>query len=232
MEILYHSCSKVSIYEFFAKIILIKKIKTVEYCYNLMVCRKAGERMNVYDFDNTIYKGESVVDFFLYFLKRDPKLLSYIPKVIKALVDYKSQKISIDEAMSEYGIIVEEYCRKTGNLEEHIRKFWDENISKIKPFYFDIREDDDVILSAGFDVVLAEMGRRLGVKNIVASETDLSNSKILSLCFSENKVKAFKEKYPDAEIENFYTDSLNDQPIIDIAKNAYLVKGNKITKIK
>lgn len=188
--------------------------------------------MNVYDFDNTIYKGESVVDFFLYFLKRDPRLLSYIPKVIKALVDYKAQKISIDEAMSEYGVIVEDYCRKTGDLEEHIKNFWDENIGKIKPFYFDIRKDDDVILSAGFDVVLAEMGRRLGIKNIVSSETDLKNSKILSLCFRENKVKAFKEKYPNAVIENFYTDSLNDQPIIDIAQNAYLVKGNKITKIK
>jgi flagellar biosynthesis protein FliR len=38
---------------------------------------------------------------------------------------------------------------------------------------------------------------------------------------------------PSAMIsENFYTDSLNDQPLIDISKNAYLVKGNKITKIK
>lgn len=188
--------------------------------------------MNVYDFDNTIYNGESVVDFFLYFLKRDLSLLTYIPKVIKALVDYKAQKITIDEAMSEYGVIVEEYCRKTGNLEEHIRNFWDRNINKIKPFYFDLRKDDDFILSASFDVVLAEMGRRVGIKNIVSSETDLANSKILNLCFRENKVKAFKEKYPDAVIDNFYTDSLNDQPIIDLAKNAYLVKGNKITEIK
>ena len=42
----------------------------------------------------------------------------------------------------------------------------------------------------------------------------------------------FFEEYPDTEIENFYTDSLNDQPLIDISKNAYLVKGDKITKIK
>lgn len=188
--------------------------------------------MNVYDFDNTIYKGESMVDFFIYFLKRDLSLLGYVPKVIKAITFYKLQKISIDEAMNEYGVIVEDYCRKTGNLEEHIKNFWDENIDKIKPFYFDMKKEDDVILSAGFDVVLAEMGRRLGINNIVSSETDLSNSKILSLCFRENKVKAFKKKYPDAVIENFYTDSLNDQPIIDIAHNAYLVKGNKITKIK
>lgn len=189
-------------------------------------------KLNVYDFDNTIYKGESVVDFFLYFLKRDPKLLRYIPKVVKAVIYYKAQKITVEEAMSEYGVIVENYCSTVDNLEWHIKNFWDENIDKIKPFYYEIRKDDDVILSAGFDVVLAEMGRRMNIKNIVSSETDFKNAKILSLCFRENKVKAFRKKYPDAEIDNFYTDSFNDRPIIDIAKNAYLVKGNRITKIK
>ena len=45
-------------------------------------------------------------------------------------------------------------------------------------------------------------------------------------------MKAFFEEYPETEIENFYTDSLNDAPLIEISKNAFLVKGNKITKIK
>lgn len=189
-------------------------------------------RMNVYDFDNTIYNGESAIDFFVYFLKRDPKLLLYVPKVVRALARYKMRRISIDEALSEYGTLVEEYCRSIENLDEHIRIFWDKNIRKIKPFYYGIRNDDDVILSAGFDVVLAEMGRRMNIKNIVATETDRENFRIVNFCFRENKVKAFKKHYPDAVIENFYTDSLNDQPIIDLAENAYLVKGNKITKIK
>lgn len=188
--------------------------------------------MNVYDFDNTIYKGESAIDFFAYYLKHDLKLLAYVPKVIVALFRYKARKISIDEALSEYGTLVENYCRGIEDLQGDIEKFWDINIKKIKPFYADIRKDDDVILSAGFDVVLEEMGRRMNIKNIVATETDRENFKILNFCFRENKVKAFKARYPDAVIENFYTDSLNDQPIIDLARNAYLVKGNKITKIK
>ena len=188
--------------------------------------------MNVYDFDNTIYKGESAIDFFVYYLKRDPKLLAYAPSVVKALADYKAQKISIDDALSKYATLVEDYCRQIPDLEGDIKKFWDINCKKIKPFYFAQRKDDDVILSAGFDIVLEEMGRRMNIKNIVATETDRENFKILNFCFRENKVKAFKKYYPDAVIENFYTDSLNDQPIIDLAQNAFLVKGNKITKIK
>lgn len=188
--------------------------------------------MNVYDFDNTIYKGESAIDFFAYYLKRDPKLLAYVPKVIVALLKYKARKISIDQALNEYGTLVENYCRSIEDLQGDIVKFWDININKIKPFYAEIRKDDDVILSAGFDVVLEEMGRRTGIKNIVATETDRENFRIINFCFRENKVKAFKARYPDAVIENFYTDSLNDQPIIDLAQNAYLVKGNRIIKIK
>lgn len=188
--------------------------------------------MNVYDFDNTIYRGESAIDFFIYFLKKDPKLLAYVPQVVKALFDYKAQRITIDDALSKYAALVEDYCRSVEDLQGEIREFWNKNTGKIKPFYSQLRKEDDVILSAGFDIVLEEMGRRTGIKNIVSTETDRENFRIINFCFRENKVKAFRARYPDAVIENFYTDSLNDQPIIDLAQNAYLVKGNKITKIK
>ena len=72
----------------------------------------------------------------------------------------------------------------------------------------------------------------MNIKNFVGSEVDLEKRKLISFCYRENKVKAFKEKYPNAEIDNFYTDSLNDQPMIDLAKNAFLVKGDKLIKIK
>ena len=80
--------------------------------------------------------------------------------------------------------------------------------------------------------MLEEICRRLNIKNYVGSEVDLERRKLINFCYRENKVKIFKEKFPDAVIDNFYTDSLNDQPMIDLAQNAFLVKGNKITKIK
>ena len=66
------------------------------------------------------------------------------------------------------------------------------------------------------------------------------NSKIIKtdvgeetyLCFLENKVKIFRELYPDAHIANFYTDSMNDKAMMDIADHVYLVKKDRITKIK
>lgn len=188
--------------------------------------------MNVYDFDNTIYRGESGVDLFLYYFRRDPKLISKFPMAIKAITEYKATKMSIDDVFSKYAYPVEEYCRSIEDMEGDIKRFWNINSKKIKPFYLKQRKDDDVILSACVDVVLEEICKRLNIKNFIGSEFDRETCTLTNFCYKENKVKAFKERYPDAVIENFYTDSYNDLPMIDLAQNAYIVKGDKITKIK
>ncbi len=188
--------------------------------------------MNVYDFDNTIYRGESGVDLFLGYLKRDPKLLLKLPWAISCIVKYKTGKISLDDAMEKYAGEVEAYAKTIPDLEKDVTDFWDKNSCKIKSFYLKQRQDDDIIISACLDLVLEEICRRLNIKNYVGSKTDLENRRLVQFCYRENKVKIFKEKFPDAVIDNFYTDSLNDQPMIDLAKNAYLVKGDKLIKIK
>lgn len=188
--------------------------------------------MNVYDFDNTIYRGESGVDLFMYFLKRDPKLITALPWAVSCIAKYKATKMTLDDAVENYAGVIESYAAKIDNIEENVEKFWDKNSYKIKSFYLRQRKDDDIIISACVDVVLEEICRRLNIKNFVGSAVDLEKRKLLNFCYRENKVKVFKEKFPDAVIDNFYTDSLNDQPMIDLAQNAYLVKGDKITKIK
>lgn len=188
--------------------------------------------MNVYDFDNTIYRGESGVDLFLGYLKKDPKLLAKLPLAVSCILKYKAGKISLDDVMDKYAGVVEEFAQSIEDIESDVIDFWDKNSSKIKPFYLRQRRDDDIIISACLDVVLEEICRRMNIKNYVGSTTDLENRKLVDFCFRENKVKVFKEKFPDAEIENFYTDSLNDQPMIDLARNAYLVKGDRLIKIK
>ena len=58
-------------------------------------------------------------------------------------------------------------------------------------------------------------------------------SKVTSLNFNTNKTKRFRELYgPDAVIDEFYTDSKFDQPMIDMARHAFMVKGNTITQVK
>ncbi len=187
--------------------------------------------MNVYDFDNTIYDGESVVDFFLFYCKKDKSLLKYIPSVFVALLKYKAGKVTIEQALAKYGKVVGDYYKNNAQINDDMKIFWDEHIKNMKPFYKDVQSDDDLIISGSPEFSLEIICKRLGIKRYIGSIIT-PDGVIERLCIREAKVKAFFEQYPDTEIENFYTDSVNDTPLIEISKNAYLVKGNKITKIK
>ena len=45
--------------------------------------------MNVYDFDDTIYDGDSNADFFKDLFIKYPSLLRYAPDLVKIMNDYR-----------------------------------------------------------------------------------------------------------------------------------------------
>ena len=188
--------------------------------------------MNVYDFDNTIYRGESILHLFLLFMKKDPKLILMLPKILIGLVKYKMRKVSIDSLVDDYAAPAEEYFKSLDNVDEAIKEFWDKNIRRVKPFYFTQQKDDDLIISASPEFYLKELFDRIGVKNYIGTIFNTKTGRVDFSSYRENKVKAFYERYPEGVIENFYTDSWNDQALMDISKNVFMVKGDKIKQIK
>ncbi len=188
--------------------------------------------MNVYDFDNTIYDGETLVDFILYFVKRDPKIWRYIPKLLYIAFKDKFHLFTVDKAITEYAGFLEGYYTQLGDLDSDVKRFWDKNQYKIKPWYAKVQRDDDIIVSGTTDFLLDEIMKRIGVKNYVGSSIDKKTGKFVRLCFLDNKVKVFNELYPGAHIDNFYTDSMNDKPMMDIADHVFFVQGNDIKQIK
>lgn len=68
--------------------------------------------MRVFDFDNTIYDGESGFDIFLYFLRKEPKLIAkYVPKFGEGFIRYKMGKVTIDDVKNEYSYILKNAAR-------------------------------------------------------------------------------------------------------------------------
>ena len=53
--------------------------------------------MNVYDFDDTIYAGDSTVDFFFYCLKKKPAIIRYVPHQIFGACRYALKRITKEE---------------------------------------------------------------------------------------------------------------------------------------
>ncbi len=189
--------------------------------------------MNVYDFDNTIYAGESCFHLFLYFLKKKPSLVLLLPKVAVAFAKYKKGKVTVEDFLKQYAPKVGEMFRSIPDIEKEMVHFWDAHMKNIKPFYSEKRKADDLIITASPDFSVKEVCKRLGIKNFLATRVDPESGEILHFNLREMKIKAFFEEYPGCEIEEFYTDSPeNDKPLIDISKRAFVVRKNKITRIK
>ena len=91
---------------------------------------------------------------------------------------------------------------------------------------------EDVILTCSPSFLIKEIESDLNTPNIVATEIDIEKGKIYFLNFGKNKVKVFQEKFLKKKIQTVYTDSYNDKALMDVAKNVYLVKNGKCTKIK
>lgn len=184
--------------------------------------------MNVYDFDNTIYRGESAFDFFLFCIRRKPQLIKVIFPVIKDIILYKTCRMPWDKFCERGRYYTETFFVLFDDIPKLVSDFWDKHEHKIKPFYNDIRREDDVIITANVDILVEEAFLRMGIKNYITSKFDLSQGRLTQVCFSENKVKFFCQKYGN-RIDAFYTDSCNDSPLMKLAEKVYMVRGNKIT---
>ena len=89
--------------------------------------------MNVYDFDNTIYDGESGFDIFMFYLKKDPKeIAKLIPRFGEAFIRYKRGAIKTDEVIEQYGDMLTDYCVKIKDIHKYITEFWTSTKRKSK----------------------------------------------------------------------------------------------------
>ncbi len=181
--------------------------------------------MNGYDFDDTIFKGNSLRRFYFYCLVRLPYLLLYLPVQIIAVL-LRAVRILNKNAflcVLEWFIVFVPCKRK------FIEKFWNKNFKRIKQWYFEAKRDDDLILSASPEYLVEVACKRLGVK-CVASKVDMKSGRTFGKhCHGKTKIDFYRSNFGDMPLETFYSDSMTDAPMMKLAKRGYLVKGDKIT---
>jgi len=189
--------------------------------------------MKVFDFDNTIYDGESLFDFFTFITKKNKKALLYIPVALKILLQYKLKLITDENVNSLASKFTSLIVKDQNQLDLYIKEFWDLNRKKLKPEFLRKLKRNDVIITASPSLLMDGIKEQLKGVKIIASEFNLETNQFDFLCLGENKVKKFESIYGKRKkIKEFYTDSLNDLPMVKKAKKAYMVKNNKIKRIK
>lgn len=184
--------------------------------------------MNVYDFDKTIYDGDSTADFYLFSLKRHRKILLLAPSLLGAFVKFYLFKSGTKTQFKEKMYRFLTYC----DIEKDVADFWDGHRQKLKQYYLAQKRGDDVIISASPEFLLMPICRELGVA-LLASRVDGKTGRYDGVnCHGEEKVRRFYEAYPGGEIEEFYSDSYSDTPLAEIAQRAFLVKGEQLNEWK
>ncbi len=185
--------------------------------------------MNLYDFDHTIYKGDATVDFYLFCVRKHPAVLCNLPVQIVAVVLCKLKLMSRTTCKS----IFLRFLRNMSDTEQVVEAFWDGYESKMKQWYLDQKHADDVIVSASPEFLLGPITQRLGLQYLIATHADIKTGKITGENNrGEEKVRRFLQNHPGARVEEAYSDSKSDLPILRLAEKAYIVKGNSRTQVQ
>ena len=184
--------------------------------------------MNVYDFDGTIYDGDSSIDFYLFCIKKKPVIIfKCIFTQLFGAVMYKLRRFSKEQFKESYFCFVK-YISINREL---LNDFWEEKSGLIKNWYLLQKQPDDVIISASPAFLLTPICENLEI-NLIASLIDPATGKYTGKnCYGDEKKRRFIQQYPNGIIDKFYTDSKTDMPLISIANKAFMVKGNLITPI-
>ncbi len=187
--------------------------------------------MNVYDFDNTIYDGESILDFFYFYFKKEKGIIQYVPLIGYTLILYKLNLLPLEklyELASKLSIVISQNKEKARKLAE---EFWCIHERKLKPQFLEKIKSEDIIITASPSILIDVIKEKLNTENIITTEINLETGVFEFICYGKNKVQKWKEKYPNTTIDEFYTDSLSDKPLMEQAKKVYLIKRGKAPKL-
>lgn len=181
--------------------------------------------MNVYDFDGTIYDGDSTLDFWYFCLKKHPQILLYLPYQCFGMVKYKLKIID----KTKFKECFFSFVKQIDILEKDVKEFWDLNEFKIMNWYKENQKKDDLIISASPFFLLNEICKRQKIEYLIASKVDPKTGYFDgNNCYGEEKVIQFFKRFPDHNIDAFYSDSYSDNPMASIAIRAYFVKKEKL----
>lgn len=186
----------------------------------------ASREVNAYDFDNTIFRGDSTARFLAFLLKKRPALSRYVFVWAAAAAKY-ALRLTDKTRMKQkiYSVFA-----RVDDIDALVAEFWKKNASRVKSFYLEGRRPDDIVISASPEFLLRDICAELGVGLLIASRVDPQTGGYDGLnCHGEEKMRRLCEAAPDVAIGEFYSDSRSDEPMARIARKAFLVKGDKIS---
>lgn len=184
--------------------------------------------MRAFDFDGTLYQGDSSVDFWLFCLRRVPAVvIPSIPRLLLvgfAFVLGRASKERLKESFFSF-------VSRLSNMDEILTAFWESHAGRMNVQVVRRCRSGDVVVSASPDFLLLPPCSALGMR-LIATKFDLVTGRIVgSNCRGEEKARRWlKEGY--AAPKEFYTDStMSDAAMMRLARRSFLVSRNEIAEV-
>lgn len=201
------------------------------------------ERLAIFDVDYTLTKRETLTELYLFMLKKNPKLLKYIPRVILTGILYGFKVYDARKAKEAFIKFLEGINEE--EMQELVKEFYEKRLSKIlyKDAIDTIKKLKSegckiYLISASPEMYLNELYNIKEVDKILGTRLRKENGIYKSIIEGENnkgeeKVRRLKEvlKRENIEVdyENSYmfSDSLADLPLFELVGNPYLINYRK-----
>ena len=200
-------------------------------------------KLSVYDFDKTIYNGETLNDFYRFYLIKKPwKIYTVIFQLWYFLL-YVLKIINLEKLKENFLRFLN--GENTGELKKLIREFWEKKESKINLWVKDEilknKKETEILvaISASPTFLIIDRLKLMGFDVVIGTDFLFESTKFHSHITSKNcknyeKVKRMDKWAENNNIQysiiNFYSDSIADKPLFDLAENKYWIKKGILEK--
>lgn len=182
--------------------------------------------MNIYDFDGTIYRGDSTRDFFGYCLKRYPRTWLSLPRTAVYALGFLLKIVSKTKFKQNFY----RFLRGVPDINGAVEAFWDAHMEGIEAWYLKQKQSQDLIISASPEFLLGVPCRRLGILPPIASRVDGKTGRYTGVnCHGKEKVRRLHEQVGECHIARFYSDSLSDAPLAELAEQSFFVTKGEVS---
>ena len=180
--------------------------------------------IDVYDFDGTIYDGDSTLDFVLFAVRRHPVVLLGLPRIAGAAMKLAAKKIGLTQFKSVLFSEMAEQC----DLSVEAGLFWlrPETRAKLGGWFRSTPRDIPIaICSASPEFEIRHAAKLLGVDTVIGTRCDTATGQLIGEnCKAQEKLRRLEEHFGEYTIRAMYTDDAKaDGPLLAAAQEGYIL---------
>lgn len=192
-------------------------------------------RFIIFDFDETLYRKDSLLTFHKFCVRHNPLLLCWLPLQLLGYILHAVKIISTQQFKNIYLLFLAFVSEDS--IRRKAIKFWEEeypkNFNQALLSVLNNSSDRIVIITASPVLYIQPLLSKLPSLTLLGTNLKKENGFYCingKNCKGEEKVIRFQQEFGnDFVVTRSYSDSLSDAPILELAQEPYIVKEDNIT---